>query len=424
MYKKKITIIGLGYIGLPIAIKFSIKNKVIGFDVNLERIKALRKGIDKNNEFKLAEIKKKNLNFSHNSNDIENSDFFIVTVPTPVNNRNIPDLSHLYNACKIVGKNLKKNSIVIFESTVYPGCTEEFCVPILKSFSKMSPNKDFFYGYSPERINVGDQKRSLSKIDKLVSGSNKLTTNKIYSLYKSIIFAKIHKVSNIKTAEAAKVVENTQRDINIALVNELSLIFNKLNLNTKEVIKYAATKWNFVKYYPGLVGGHCIGVDPYYLTYKAKQVGLRPKVILAGRKINNSMGREIGKQVLSLIKKKKINKKKLKILIFGFTFKENCSDFRNTKVIDLYNFFKNKNNIVDICDPWCDPDDVKKIYNIKVSKRMEFKKLYDALIIAVQHKKFYKIGLNKLSKNLNKKSVIYDIKELFSKDKKRVDGSL
>jgi UDP-N-acetyl-D-glucosamine/UDP-N-acetyl-D-galactosamine dehydrogenase len=423
MIKNKIVVIGLGYIGLPLAIEFSRKNIVIGFDTNDKRIETLRQGVDKNKEFLKNQIKKKNLIFSSNKQDIKNSDVYIVTVPTPVKYNNQPDLSHLQNACKTVGESLKKNSIIIFESTVYPGCTEEFCVPILKKYSQMIPNKDFFYGYSPERINVGDKRKTLVKIDKLVSGSNKSTTIKIYQLYKSIVHAKIHKVPNIKTAEAAKVVENTQRDLNIALINELSLIFKKINLNTKEVIKYAATKWNFIKYDPGLVGGHCIGVDPYYLTYTAKKVGLNPQVILAGRKINNSVGQEIGKQVLNIAKKKKIFKKRLKILIAGFTFKENCSDFRNTKVIDIYNFFSKKKNLVSVYDPWCDYAEIQKKHNIKLLKKLKYKSLFDILIIAVPHDQFYKMGIKRFKKNLNNNSVIFDVKELFNNDQ-RIDGSL
>lgn len=419
---KKLSIIGQGYIGLPLSISFSKKFHVIGYDVDKIRINELKKGYDKNYEFKKREIFNKRLNFSFDEKKIINTDYFIVTVPTPVKKNNLPDLNYLNKACTLIGKYIKKNCIVIFESTVFPGCTEEFCVPIISKISKLKPNKDFFYGYSPERINVGDKKRSLPKIEKLVSGSDNETLNKIYKLYKSIIKTKVHKVPNIKTAEAAKIIENTQRDLNIALINEFSLICKKLKINTNQVLKYAATKWNFVKFKPGLVGGHCIGVDPYYLTYKAKKLGLKPNVILAGRKINNSMGAEIGKEIIKLVKEK-LPVKKIKILIAGFSFKENCSDFRNTKVIDLFNFFKKKKLNAEIYDPWCDRSEIKKVFGIDIHNNLKTKKKYDVLVFAVPHKIFLDTGLDVFLKKLNRNNIVYDVKELFHKDK-RVTSSL
>lgn len=422
MQNKKISVIGQGYIGLPLSISFSKKYHVIGYDVDKSRINELKKGYDKNYEFKEKAIFNRKLNFSNDEKKIKDADYFIVTVPTPVKKNNLPDLSYLNEACELVGKNIKKKSIVIFESTVFPGCTEEFCIPIISKISKLQSNKDFFYGYSPERINVGDRNRSLTKIEKLVSGSNKESLDKIYKLYKDIIKAKVHKVPNIKTAEAAKIIENTQRDLNIALINEFSLICKKLKINTSEVLKYAATKWNFIKFKPGLVGGHCIGVDPYYLTYKAKKLGLKPDVILAGRKINNSMGIEIGKEIIQLIENK-LDVKKIKILIAGFSFKENCSDFRNTKVIDLFNFFRKKRFSTEIYDPWCDKAGVKKAFGIKLHNSLKTKKKYDVLIIAVPHKIFLDKGLDMFLKKLKKNNIVYDVKELFHNDK-RVTSSL
>jgi len=341
--KQKISVIGVGYVGLPLAIKLQSKNYVIAFDTNAKRIKELKLGFDVFKDQPKKEILKfKQIKFSNNDRDIKNSDFFIITVPTPVNKNKKPDLKPLISATKIVGKNLKKNSIVVYESTVYPGCTEEICIPILEKKSNLKLNKDFYCGYSPERINVGDNIHKLESINKIVSGSNKIALNKIFQLYSSIIKATVHKAETIKVAEAAKVIENTQRDLNIALINELSIIFSKLNINTNEVLNAAATKWNFIRYEPGLVGGHCVGVDPFYLTYKAEKIGYHPKVILSGRNINDKMSYHVFKTVLNKSKKLKINIKKSNILIMGYSFKENCSDIRNSKVSDLVNYFLKK----------------------------------------------------------------------------------
>ena len=339
----KISIIGLGYVGLPLAIAFSENFVVVGYDINSKRVKDLINGKDVFNDLKVKNLKKnKKLNLTSNLKDIEDLDYYIVTVPTPVNKNNNPDLRSLISASKIVGKSIKKKSIVIFESTVFPSCTEEVCIPIIEKYSGYKLNQDFYCGYSPERINVGDNEHTLEKITKVVSGSNKKTTDKIYNLYKNIIKTKVFKASSIKVAEAAKVIENTQRDLNISLLNELSIIFDRLDIDTNDVIEAAATKWNFIKYKPGLVGGHCVGVDPFYLTYKAKKSGYTPKVILAGRNINEKMSKFIVDKTITLMKQKKINIKTSKILVLGYSFKENCSDPRNSKVEDMIDLILQK----------------------------------------------------------------------------------
>ena len=343
-----IGVIGLGYVGLPLALEFSKKIKVVGFDINKERILQLSKGKDKNNEIRNNKITNlKNLEFSYDDTRLKNCNIFIVTVPTPVDTRNLPDLIFLKKACETVGKYIKKNSIFILESTVYPGCTEKFCVPILEKVSNLKFNKDFYCGYSPERINPGDSKHNFKNIVKVISGSNNETSKKIKNLYKSI-FKNTYQTNDIMTAEAAKVIENIQRDLNIALVNELSIILNKLGIDTKKVVEAAGTKWNFQKFYPGLVGGHCISVDPYYLTHIAKQNNYSPKVILAGRKINNDMKFEVVKKFLSAFKKNKINIKKVKILVMGIAFKENVSDLRNSQALEVIKILQAKKFNIDI----------------------------------------------------------------------------
>ena len=337
-----ISIIGVGYVGLPLAIKLSKYFKVYGYDANNERIDQLKKGIDIFKDQKISNKEKKKIKFTNNINELENSNIFIVTVPTPVKKNKNPDLSHLISASKTVGSVMKRNSIVIYESTVYPGCTEEVCVPVLEKYSKLKANFDFFYGYSPERINVGDKKHKIENIKKIVSSSNKYSMKKIFKVYNSIIRAGVYKAESIKVAEAAKVIENTQRDLNIALINELSIIFSKLGINTNEVLNAALTKWNFVKYEPGLVGGHCVGVDPYYLTYKSKKIGYNPKVILSGRKTNDQMSKHVFDLVNKYAKKNHIDKKRYKVLVLGYSFKENCSDIRNSKIEDLVNHFLKK----------------------------------------------------------------------------------
>ena len=417
--KNKISIIGVGYVGLPLALKFQKKNKVIAFDTNLQRIEELKKGLDVFNDQKKNYIEDaKNIRFTSSVEDIKNSDFFIVTVPTPVNLNKKPNLKPLISATSIVGKSLKKKSIVVYESTVYPGCTEEVCLPILQKASSLKINKDFYCGYSPERVNVGDDSHKLENINKIVSGSNKFALKKIYDLYSSIIKAKVYKVESIKVAEAAKVIENTQRDLNIALVNELSIIFSKLNIDTNEVLNAASTKWNFVKYKPGLVGGHCVGVDPFYLTYKAEQIGYHPKVILSGRNINDKMSYYVFKSVLKKSKKLKINIKRSNILIMGYSFKENCSDIRNSKVTDLVNcFIKNKIS-VNIYDPLVNIKHLsKKHQNIYLPTINNKKNFFDILILAVPHKVF----INNFSKTYNlimkKKNLLFDIKSALPKNR-------
>ncbi len=406
----RIGIIGLGYVGLPLAIEFGKKFNTIGYDSNNKRINYLLKGIDQNNEIKNKIIKRsKKLLLTNDVEKLNQCNYFIITVPTPIYNNKKPNLKFIINATKLVAKKIKKNDTVIYESTVFPGTTEEICVPILEKISKLKHNKDFFTGYSPERINPGDSKHTLTKIKKVISGSNPNIANKINLLYRSIIKAGTFKAPSIKVAESAKVIENTQRDINIAFINELSIIFNKLDIDTNEVLKAAKTKWNFLSFNPGLVGGHCIGVDPYYLSDKAKSVGYNPEIILAGRKINDSMGKYIANQIKKILKKNKIKlENKTRILILGIAFKENCSDIRNTKVIDIY---KNLNKLrvnVDITDPYVNKDEVRFEYGINL---LSYKKIrynnYKIIIHAVNHSKFKKINFTKLKKN---GCLIYDVK--------------
>lgn len=414
----KVSIIGLGYVGLPLAIAFSKKFEVIGYDINSKRIKDLINGKDVFNDLKVRNLKKnRKLNLTSNFKDIEDLDYYIVTVPTPVNKNNNPDLRSLISASKIVGKSIKKKSIVIFESTVFPSCTEEVCIPIIEKYSGYKLNKDFYCGYSPERINVGDNEHTLEKITKVVSGSNKKTTNKIYNLYKNIIKTKVFKASSIKVAEAAKVIENTQRDLNISLLNELSIIFDRLNIDTNDVIEAAATKWNFVKYKPGLVGGHCVGVDPFYLTYKAKKSGYTPKVILAGRNINEKMSKFIVDKTITLMKQKKINIKASKILVLGYSFKENCSDPRNSKVEDMIDLILKKKISVKIFDPIVYKNFLNKKYKkLFVKTLSNYRNYFDAIILAVPHKIFLNNYKKNFLKILKKKNIIFDVKSALNKN--------
>ena len=415
--KKKISIIGVGYVGLPLAIKFSKKQKVFGYDSNKKRVEELKKGIDVYND-QVLNIKKNNdLNFTSDEKDIKNSDIFIVTVPTPVDSKNKPDLKHLVQASKIVGKSLKKKSIVVYESTVYPGCTEEICVPILEKNSKLKANSDFYYAYSPERINVGDKLHDLENIKKIVSASSKKSLDQIYKLYNSIIKAGIHKAESIKVAEAAKVIENTQRDLNIALVNELSIIFEKLNINTQNVLDAASTKWNFVNYSPGLVGGHCVGVDPFYLTYKAKKVGYNPRVILSGRITNENMSKHVFNLTLKNAQRKKIKKKDTKVLIMGYSFKENCSDIRNSKVKDLVNFSLKKSISIKIYDPLILKKHLIKKHQKILIDDLHSNKNFNVLILAVPHLQFLKKFDYFYKKIMKKNNVIFDIKSVLKKNK-------
>ena len=417
--QKKLAIIGLRYVGLPLAVEFGKKYTTVGYDINKNRINDLKKGLDVTKEVTKAQLKSSSkLIFSSNIETITDSNIYIISVPTPINKHNLPDLSILLNATSIVGSILKKNDIVVFESTVYPGCTEEDCVPVLEKESKLEYNKDFFCGYSPERINPGDKEKTVTKIVKVTSGSNSDTAKIVDNLYSSIIKAGTYKASSIKVAEAAKVIENCQRDINIAFVNELSIIFNKLNLDTQEVLDTAGTKWNFLPFKPGLVGGHCIGVDPYYLTYKAKTLGYKSKIIDSGRELNDLMANYIYKEIDDKLERHKNNK--LNVLFLGVTFKENCPDIRNSKVFDIIHFFKSDKYSVDIYDPYASNQEVYKTNKVKLLKLRNLKKKhYDCIIVSVAHKEFVDINVENYIKN--KSSLIYDLKGIYNnKDYRRL----
>lgn len=410
----KLAIIGLGYVGLPLSLEFSKKKNVIGYDPNKNRIKELINGFDKNLEIKKKEIDRaKRLKFSFNKKDLIDSNCFIVTVPTPIDINKKPNLKPLLDASRMLGKIIKKESIVIFESTVYPGCTEEQCVPVLEKYSNLKFNIDFFCGYSPERINPGDKKHKIANIKKITSGSTPEIAELINNLYSKIIKAGTYKAPNIKVAEAAKVIENTQRDLNIALVNEFSILFNRLDIDTNEVLKAAESKWNFLHFKPGLVGGHCIGVDPYYLTFKAKNIGYNPKIILAGREINDNMGNYIATELIKKLRKKNIKPKGAKILIMGLTFKENCADIRNSGVRNVISELKNFKCKIDLYDPWADKNEINKIYKVYPISKL-IKNNYDSILIAVAHKKFKSMGLKYLHNLCKKNHIIYDLKNIFS----------
>ncbi len=415
--KFKIGIIGLGYVGLPLAVEFGKKFNVFGYDSNIDRIKNLKEFNDKTKEVSKEALKNsKLLFFTHKISDLKDCNVFIVTVPTPVDNTNRPNLSFLEDASKAIGKILKPKDIVIYESTVYPGATEEFCVPILCKFSNLEYNKDFFCGYSPERINPGDKVYTLTKVPKIVSGSDKKTLNTIDKLYKSIIKAGTFKVSSLKIAEAAKVIENSQRDLNIAFVNELSVIFDRLNLDTLEVLKAAGSKWNFLPFRPGMVGGHCIGIDPYYLTYKAEEVGYNPQVILAGRRLNDNMARYAARNIIKIMLNHKINISSCVVGILGITFKENCPDIRNSKIVDMLNEFNAWGIKYKVMDNWASKEDLKKEYNISLENEKNFKNL-DALIIAVGHSEYRLLKIEELKKfyKKNSKLILADLKSLFNR---------
>ena len=420
--KKIISIIGLGYVGLPLAVEFGKIRTVFGFDVNKSRVNQLKKGIDVTLETSFEEIQNASfLTFTTNIEEIIDSEIFIITVPTPIDRFNKPDLTILERATKAIGSILKKNDLVIYESTVFPGATEDICVPILEKESGLTFNKDFYCGYSPERINPGDKNHRLRDIKKVTSGSTPKIAQEVDDLYNEIIKAGTFKTKSIQIAEAAKVIENTQRDLNIALINELSIIFNKLNIDTEAVLEAASSKWNFLHFKPGLVGGHCIGVDPYYLTYKAINVGYSPEIILAGRRLNDKMGFYVVDQVINLMKTKSIKIVKAKILIMGLTFKENCPDIRNTRVIDIYKGFKNHKCNVEIYDPLVDNEKARKEYDIELINEPQ-KNKFDAIVLAVSHDEFKKLSVERIKNFGKKKCVIYDIKYLISADKS--DGRL
>lgn len=425
----KIAVIGLGYVGLPLAVAFAEKYSVVGFDVNQKRVDSLNAGIDSTLEITEEELQSR-LNTSPGeigllvTNDpihLKDCNVFIVTVPTPTDKNNRPDLTPLYKASETVGRALSENDIVIYESTVYPGVTEDECVPVLEKVSGLCYNKDFFAGYSPERINPGDKEHTVTKILKVTSGSTPAVAEFIDQLYKSVIVAGTHKASSIKVAEAAKVIENSQRDINIAFVNELSKIFNKMGIDTTEVLEAAGTKWNFLKFRPGLVGGHCIGVDPYYLAQKAQELGYHPEIILAGRRLNDDMGAYVAQEVIKLMIHSDIPIKGANVLVLGFTFKENCPDVRNTKVIDIINELKTYNTNITVFDPWAKPAEVKHEYGLETFNDLAAIETvkYDAIILTVSHELFKELNLSELK---NGNSVVYDVKSFL--DKSEVNSRL
>ena len=423
MIKERIAIIGLGYIGLPLARLFATKYPVIGFDINQKRISELKKGIDTTQEIddKLLKsvliqdkVEEKGLFVTFDADNLKNCNYYIVTVPTSVDKNNQPVLIPLLLASKTIAKYLKKNDIVIYESTVYPGATEEDCIPVLVKESGLVFNQDFFVGYSPERISPGDKVKTVENILKVTSGSTPQTAIKVDNLYKSVLKLGTHLAPSIKVAEASKIIENCQRDINIAFVNELAKIFSLMDINTHEVLEAAATKWNFLLFKPGLVGGHCIGVDPFYLAQKAQQFGYYPEIILSGRRLNDSMGNHIASDVVKLMIDREVKVKGANVLILGITFKENCPDIRNTKVIDLYRSLQNFGVQIDVYDPWAKKEEVKEVYDIDLTSQV-YQKKYDAIVLAVSHKEFIEINISKLKK---KKSVVYDIKNFLEfKDK-------
>ena len=417
-----IAIIGLGYVGLPLAVEFGKKRKVIGYDISEIRINELKKGIDNTLETSIAELKNAtHLSFTKNLEDLKECEIFIITVPTPINENKKPDLSPLKKASEMIGSILQKGNLVIYDSTVYPGATEEVCVPILEENSGLIFNKEFYCGYSPERINPGDKEHRITNIKKVTSGSTPKIAKIVDELYQEIITEGTHMAKSIKIAEAAKVIENTQRDVNIALINELSLIFNALDIDTESVLEAAGTKWNFLPFKPGLVGGHCIGVDPYYLTHKALEVGYNPEMILAGRKINDKMGFFIADQVSNLMKEKGINLNNSNVLIMGLAFKENCPDIRNTKVVDMIKVFEDLKCNVDVYDPWVNQDVALNEYDIKLIKE-PIKGRYDAIVLAVAHDTFKDFTSNQINAFGKDIHVIYDIKYLLNSE--NVDGRL
>jgi UDP-N-acetyl-D-galactosamine dehydrogenase len=415
----KIAVIGLGYVGLPLAVEFAKKYNVTGFDINMNRINALNAGIDSTREVDDDTLKQvltgngaNGLKLTNINTDIENANIYIITVPTPVDKYNHPDLTPLYKASETVGRVLKHGDIVIYESTVYPGVTEDECVPVLEKIAGLKFNVDFAVGYSPERINPGDKEHTLTKIKKVTSGSTDESAEIIDNLYQSIIVAGTHKAPSIKVAEAAKVIENSQRDINIAFVNELAKIFCKLGIDTREVLDAASTKWNFLRFSPGLVGGHCIGVDPYYLSQKAQEVGYHPEIILAGRKLNDGMGEYIAHEVIKLMVKKDIPVKNAEVLVLGITFKENCPDVRNTRVVDIVNTLTEFDARITVYDPLANCAEVEHEYGVKCVSELQEGKVYDTVILAVAHDEFKALDIEKLC---NGHKVIYDVKSVLPK---------
>lgn len=410
----KLAVIGLGYVGLPLAVEFGKKRSVIGFDINSRRINELKQGEDHTLEVEPEELKQAtHLRYTHDSAELAEANVFIVTVPTPIDEYKQPDLTPLIRASETIAKVLKRGDVVIYESTVYPGATEEECVPVLEQVSGLRFNEDFFAGYSPERINPGDKTHRLPNIRKVTSGSTPEIADLINALYQEIITAGTHKAASIRVAEAAKVIENTQRDVNIALINELALIFNKLDIDTLDVLEAAGTKWNFLPFRPGLVGGHCIGVDPYYLTHKAQSIGYHPEIILAGRRLNDSMGGYVASQLVKAMTKKRIQVQGAKVLVMGLTFKENCPDLRNTRVVDIIRELADYDVNVDVYDPWVDADEAKREYGIDVISELK-PEAYDAMVLAVAHEQFAEMGAEAIRKLGRAQHVLYDLKYVFA----------
>jgi len=411
-----IGIVGLGYVGLPLAVEFSKKLATTGFDLKEQRIAELKKGIDVTREVSKQELQKAgNLHFTSDIDDLADCNVFIIAVPTPIDANKRPDLRPLEGASRTVGRVLNKGDVVIYESTVYPGATEEVCVPILEEVSELTFNQDFFAGYSPERINPGDHEHRLPTIVKVTSGSTPEIADFVNDLYGTIITAGTFKASSIKVAEAAKVIENTQRDVNIALINELALIFNRLGIDTLEVLKAAGTKWNFLPFRPGLVGGHCIGVDPYYLTHKAQEVGYHPEMILAGRRLNDDMGRYIASEIVKLMLKKRIHVADANILILGLTFKENCPDLRNTRVVDIIDELESYGANIEIFDPWADQEEAERLYGVTMIKSLPVNH-YDGVVLAVAHQEFAGLTKDDFTKMCRQLAVVYDVKHSLPAD--------
>lgn len=406
----RIGVVGLGYVGLPLAVEFADHFRTIGLDINTQRIRELREGIDKSLEVDSTRLTgAKYLELTSNPNDLRNCNVYIITVPTPIDKNKRPDLSPLVKASTMIGKILSKQDIVIYESTVYPGATEEVCIPILEAESGLTFNRDFFAGYSPERINPGDKEHGVTTIKKVTSGSTPEAADLVDRLYSTVIKAGTHRASSIKVAEAAKVIENTQRDVNIALINELAMLFHNLGLNTLEVLEAAGSKWNFLPFRPGLVGGHCIGVDPYYLTHKAQEVGHHPEIILAGRRINDQMGAYVVERVVKLMTQKRIHVAGANVLVMGLTFKENCPDIRNTRVVDIIEELRGYNAMVDVYDPWVDPADIEAGSNVHLIDAPE-NGHYDAIILAVAHREFREMGAQKIRALGKPEFVLFDVK--------------
>ena len=415
--RESLAVIGLGYVGLPIALAFAKKIKVIGFDINAQRIRQMQKGIDPSNELKKSDFKHCDIKFTHQLNDLKKAKFFIVAVPTPIDEHNLPDLKPLLRASETVGKVLKKGDYVVFESTVYPGCTEEDCLPVLEHWSGLKAVKDFKVGYSPERINPGDREHTITKILKIVSGCDALSLNQIAKTYELIVEPGTHRAASIKVAEAAKIIENTQRDVNIALMNELSIIFNKMQINTFDVLEAAGTKWNFLKFYPGLVGGHCIGVDPYYLTHKAESLGYHARVINSGRYVNDSMGFYVAKTCVKKIIAAGKNISKSRVLIMGATFKENVSDIRNSKVADIVKELKSFGVKVEIVDPYADSEELFHEYGFRLNA---VKGRYDGVIVAVNHEPYLPLQESYFKSILQPKGVLVDVKGIYKNQIKQL----